>query len=191
MTRCKYWDSGFCYAPDYLKTNAVQGGCFEPEHCPTFRNSAPVQYETPMTKNEEEIEKVKAEIKVLEKKLSLLEEAEKTKTPCEEAYKRVYGNYPFTDIADTCWSGSTWTDFSTGYNAAQEDYKVGEHQEPKEEPKTLYQTLCDGGFNVWNCREICDIVIEWIYQYDCDYAKNDDYLEGYQKCQIVLEERLK
>lgn len=37
----------------------------------------PVQYETPMTENEEEIEKVKAQIKVLEKKLSFLEELEK------------------------------------------------------------------------------------------------------------------
>ena len=39
----------------------------------------PVQYETPMTKSEEEIEKVKAQIKVLEKKLSFLEELKKTK----------------------------------------------------------------------------------------------------------------
>lgn len=189
MTRCKYWDSGFCYAPDYLKTNAVQGGCFEPEHCPTFRNSAPVQYETPMTKNEEEIEKVKAEIKVLEKKLSLLEEAEKTKTPCEEAFKRVFSYYP-----EGC-EKSFWISFQKGYEAATQDYKVGEYQEtveePKEEPKTLYRTLCDGGFSVWNCHEICDIVKEWIYEYNCDYAKNDDYLEGYQKCQTVLEERMR
>ena len=34
MTRCKYWDCGWCYAPDDVKTNATQGSCFEPEHCP-------------------------------------------------------------------------------------------------------------------------------------------------------------
>jgi len=111
MSACKYYDCGWCYAPDYLKTNAVQGGCFEPEHCPSqmtdlkftspsgettikvqdtgrlgtvapktqlhIKMDEPVQYETPMTENEEEIEKVKAQIKVLEKKLSFLEELEK------------------------------------------------------------------------------------------------------------------
>jgi hypothetical protein len=34
MTRCKYLDCGWCYAPDDVKTNATQGSCFEPEHCP-------------------------------------------------------------------------------------------------------------------------------------------------------------
>jgi len=34
MTRCKYWDCGWCYAPNDIKTNATQSGCFEPEHCP-------------------------------------------------------------------------------------------------------------------------------------------------------------
>jgi len=37
-----------------------------------------------------EIEKVKGEIKVLQSKLALLEELEKTKTPVEEAYKNAY-----------------------------------------------------------------------------------------------------
>ena len=111
MSACKYWDSGFCYAPDYLKTNAVQGGCFEPEYCPSqmsdlkftspsgettikvqdtgrlgtvapktqlhIKMDEPVKYETPMT----EIEELKAQIKVLEKKLSFLEELERTKSP--------------------------------------------------------------------------------------------------------------
>ena len=188
MTRCKYWDSGFCYAPDYLKTNAVQGGCFEPEHCPTFRNSAPVQYETPMTKNEEEIEKVKAEIKVLEKKLSLLEEAEKTKTPCEEAFKRVFSYYP-----EGC-EKSFWISFQKGYEAATQDYKVGEYQEtveePKEEPKTLYQILRELD-KPMIIDDVCSAVERWIFQYDCDYATCKEYLEGYIECQTVLEERLR
>ena len=32
--KCKYWDCGWCYAPENVKTNATQGGCFEPEYCP-------------------------------------------------------------------------------------------------------------------------------------------------------------
>jgi hypothetical protein len=32
--KCRYWDCGWCYAPENVKTNATQGGCFEPEYCP-------------------------------------------------------------------------------------------------------------------------------------------------------------
>ena len=31
---CKYFDSGWCYAPKGVENNSVQGGCFEPEYCP-------------------------------------------------------------------------------------------------------------------------------------------------------------
>jgi hypothetical protein len=61
---------------------------------------------------------------------------EKHKTPCEEAFKRLYTYYPVTDITDPCWDGSTWTHFVNGYKSAQEDYKVGEFQ------PTPIETLC-------------------------------------------------
>ena len=80
-----------------------------------------------------EIEEVKAQIKVLEKKLSFLEELEKTKSPCEKAFKEFYGAYPITDIADTSWDSDGWVYFEAGYNAAQKDYKVGEFQEQEEQ----------------------------------------------------------
>ena len=82
----------------------------------------PVQYKTPMTENEEEIEKVKAQIKVLEKKLSFLEELEKTKSPAEEAYKKWWGEYP-----SNTWQCDVarWEAFKMGYNAAYEE-KVSE-----------------------------------------------------------------
>ena len=140
-----------------------------------------------------EIEKTKKEIEVLTKKLSFLEELEKTKSPAEEAFKRVYGRYPITDIADTCWDGSTWTNFINGYDAAQEDYKVGEYQEPEEEPeelKTLYQMLYD---RVWIepcCDEFCNIVKEWMSQYTHN-VMTGEYLKGYEECLTVLEENLK
>ena len=65
MTACKYWDCGWCYAPNYLKTNSINSTCVNPYKCPISPLSEPVQYETPMT----EIEELKAQIKVLEKKL--------------------------------------------------------------------------------------------------------------------------
>ena len=80
-----------------------------------------------------EIEELKAQIKVLEKKLSFLEELEKTKTPAEIAFKEFYGAYPITDIADTSWDSDGWIYFEAGYNAAQKDYKVGEFQEQEEQ----------------------------------------------------------
>jgi hypothetical protein len=83
-----------------------------------------------------EIEKTEGEIKVLQAKLELLKEMEKHKTPCEEAFKRVYGRYPVTDIADACWEGSLWINFKKGYDEAQKDYKVGEFQ------PTPIKTVC-------------------------------------------------
>jgi hypothetical protein len=136
MSACKYYDCGWCYAPYYLKTSAINGACNTPYKCLTFRESEPVKYETPMT----EIEKVKAQIKVLEKKLSFLEELEKTKTPCEEGYKKVFGYYPVTDVGDAYWEY-----FQKGYEQAQKDYKVGEFQEPEKEPVSLYKRFLNEG----------------------------------------------
>ena len=76
-----------------------------------------------------EIEKTEGEIKVLQAKLELLKEMEKHKTPCEEAYKRVYGFYPET-------YEDSWSAFQDGYIASQKDYKVGEYQ------PTPIETLC-------------------------------------------------
>ena len=67
-----------------------------------------------------EIELVKQEIKMLQSKLSFLEELEKTKSPVEEAYKEVYGHYPLIDENDCCrWEGKIWFAFQKGYEAHQ------------------------------------------------------------------------
>ncbi len=68
-----------------------------------------------------EIEEVKAQIKVLEKKLSFLEELEKTKSPVEEAYKRVYGVYPMTGPSVDGIDDIRWRAFQMGYNASKEE----------------------------------------------------------------------
>ena len=74
-----------------------------------------------------EIQKTEGEIKVLQAKLELLKEMEKHKSPCEEAYKRVYGEYPMGE--------PFWIVFKKGYEAAQKDYKVGEYQPKEKEQK--------------------------------------------------------
>jgi len=137
-----------------------------------------------------EIQKVKAEIKMLEKKLSFLEELEKTKSPVEEAFKRVYGRYPVTDIADTCWDGSTWTNFEQGYNAAYEEKVSQEPEEESEELKTLHQLFHETVWIVPDCDEFCEIVKEWMSQYTHN-VMTGEYLKGYEECLTVLRENLK
>ena len=83
-----------------------------------------------------EIEEVRAQIKVLQKKLDFLEELEKTKSPVEEAYKRVYGVYPMTDLGDGCWEN-----FQAGYKSAQKDYKVGEWEPTPQTPEQVADGL--------------------------------------------------
>ena len=146
MTQCKYYDAGRCYAPEDIETNAVQGACIEPEYCGyTIQKETRQTGKTKFTTNKllrlamektqipfnNEIEELKAQIKVLEKKLSFLEELEKTKSPVEEAYKDWWGEYPETGT----WDGfdeKRWQGFQAGYNASQKDYKVGEFQEPED-----------------------------------------------------------
>jgi ribosomal protein L23 len=102
-----------------------------------------VQKVKKMTENEEEIEKVKAEIKVLEKKLSFLVELEQTKTPVEEAFKDNYGVYP--NELKTTDDFNCWKSFKRGYNAAQKDYKVGEFQVPAKDTVSLYRRFVNEG----------------------------------------------
>jgi hypothetical protein len=70
-----------------------------------------------------EIEKTEGEIKVLQAKLELLKEMENHKTPCEKAYKRVYGAYPPTTPSVSNFEDTRWSVFQAGYNAAQEPEK--------------------------------------------------------------------
>jgi hypothetical protein len=74
-----------------------------------------------------EIELLKQEIKMLQSKLSFLEELEKTKTSCEEAYKNTYGYYP-----DMEHNANSFSIFQKGYNVAYEE-KVDEPTKPMNE----------------------------------------------------------
>jgi hypothetical protein len=135
-----------------------------------------------------EIEKTKAEIKMLEKKLSFLEELEKTKSPVEEAFKEFYGAYPITDIADTSWDSDGWIYFEAGYNAAYEEKVAQEPEEEPEELKTLYQMF--DGEQYYHRDKIWHIVKRWMSQYTHN-VMTGEYLKGYEECLTVLEENLK
>lgn len=87
-----------------------------------------------------EIEKTKAEIKVLEAKLSLLEELKKQKSPVEIAFKDSYGVYP--DELKTTDDFNCWNSFRRGYIAAKQE-KVGEYQPTPQTPEQVAQGLRD------------------------------------------------
>ena len=58
----------------------------------------------------------------------------KPKSPAEEAYKKVYGSYPMGE--------PFWIVFEKGYNASQEDYKVGEFQPtPQERGERVHKEM--------------------------------------------------
>ena len=125
-----------------------------------------------------EIEKTKQEIEVLTAKLALLEEIENHKTPCEEAFQRVYGFYPET-------YEDSWSSFQDGYIAAQKDYKV---EEP-EELKTLYDVLRELDKPLFT-DDVCSAVKNWMSQYT-DNVMCGEYKKGYEYCLLVLKENLK
>ena len=137
-----------------------------------------------------EIEKVKAEIKVLEKKLSFLEELEKTKSPVEEAFKDWMGMYPPTNPSVDNIFDIRWRAFQMGYNAAYEEKVAQEPEEEPEELKTLYQMMYDEKWCKSGCDEFCNIVKEWMSQYTHN-VMTGEYLKGYEECLTVLEENLK
>ena len=87
-----------------------------------------------------EIERVKAQIFVLQKKLSFLEELEKTKSPVEEAYKDWMGVYPPTNPSVDGIDDIRWRAFQMGYNAAYEE-KVSEWEPTPQEPEQVADGL--------------------------------------------------
>jgi hypothetical protein len=72
------------------------------------------------SKMTETIQQLKEDIAILQEKLRKLEELQRTKSPAEEAFKKVYHRYP--DKLDDKY-GSAWDIFEKGYNAAQEPEK--------------------------------------------------------------------
>ena len=91
-----------------------------------------------------EIEKTEGEIKVLQAKLELLKEMENHKTPAEEAYKRVYGEYPMGE--------PFWIVFKKGYEAHQS--LVDDANKIKAAAASMINCIIEGnppnGCSTWN-----------------------------------------
>lgn len=87
-----------------------------------------------------EIEELKAQIKVLQSKLSFLEELEKAKSPVEEAFKDWMGVYPPTNPSVDNIFDIRWRAFQKGYDAAYEE-KVSEWEPTPQTPEQVADGL--------------------------------------------------
>ena len=81
-----------------------------------------------------EIELLKQEIKMLQSKLSFLDELEKTKSPVEEAYKDWWGQYPELET-DSEYDDMRWRGFQAGYHFAYEEKVKEDNYNDKSQPK--------------------------------------------------------
>lgn len=102
-------------------------------------------YDTKMT---ETIQQTKEDIAILQEKLQKLEELQRTKSPVEKAYKRVYGCYPPTTPSVSNSEDERWSAFQKGYNASKEECEAEEEPTPQEPAKNkvpLYTRFTDRG----------------------------------------------
>jgi hypothetical protein len=152
-----------------------------------------------------EIEKVKGEIKVLQAKLSLLEEMENYKTPAEEAYKEWMGEYPSTDESVDNTDDIRWRAFQMGWMKAQ--VPVEESQSTpmdevvdrlikKYQAQKLWNMVRDKlGYSIDCCDEIVDLVEKWLPEYQSAAgSQNVDVeflVDGYNDCLNKLKEKLR
>ena len=121
----------------------------------TFKNKL---WRTEMT---ETIQQTKEDIAILQEKLQKLEELQRTKSPIEKAYYRVYGCYPPTTPSVSNSEDERWSNFQKGYNASKEECKVEEKPKPK--PETLYNIVRHLlGYSIDCCDEIVDAVEDWL-----------------------------
>ena len=133
----------------------------------TFKNKL---WRTEMT---ETIQQTKEDIAILQEKLQKLEELQRTKSPIEKAYYRVYGCYPPTTPSVSNSEDERWSNFQKGYNASKEECKVEEEPKPmddvinrlleKYESQKLWNMVRNElGYSINCCDEIVDLVERWI-----------------------------
>jgi hypothetical protein len=123
-----------------------------------------------MTSNKE-IELLKQQIKMLQSKLSLLEEIETHKSPVEEAYKDWCGEYPSGSPSEDV----RWDAFLNGYWATQPKAVPVEEPQSKSmdevvdrlvkkyQAQKLWNRVRDElGYSIDCCDEIVDLVEKWL-----------------------------
>lgn len=195
MTKCKYYDCGWCYhtEPYMTNSNSVTGACELPQFCPVLikktreEETMTSPYDSVINKKEmTEKELIQKQIEELQTTLKLLEIEENRRTPCEKAYRDVYGKFPITDsMSGGDGDYIAWDAFQKGWEAALEYYKK---ETPQERGERIHQELEDQLKKMqdlkkleeknWNTKTkflkhetLYDVIIEWYNNLD---ENNDD-----------------
>ena len=148
----------------------------------------------------ETIQQLKEDIAILQEKLQKLEELQRTKSPVEEAFKRVYYRYP--DKLDV--EQGVWDIFEKGYNTSKEDCKVEELKPmndvidrllEKYKSKKLFDVIKNLGYSVDMCYEIVDAVRCWLPEpQSSSGSQNVDVellVDGFNDCVRKMKEMLR
>ena len=145
----------------------------------------------------ETIQTVKEDIAILQEKLKKLEELQRTKSPVEKAFKKVYGEYPPTTPSVSNSEDERWSNFQKGYNASKEECKVEEEPKPMDDvidrllekyksQKLWNMVRNELGYSVDCVNEIVDLVERWIpEEQSAEGSQNTfaiDATEGFNHC---------
>jgi hypothetical protein len=121
-----------------------------------------------------EIELLKQEIKMLQSKLSFLEELEKTKSPVEEAYKDWWGQYPQLET-DSEYDEMRWQGFQAGFHFAYEEKVKEDDCNDKSQPRMEFD--CGGKFEVVSYNDKVYYRLEFTDEvYWCKRKYDDDVM---------------
>jgi len=159
--------------------------------CPTHK----LEIKKRKMTSKETIQQLKEDITLLQMKLQKLEEMEKHKSPVEEAYKRVYGNYPDTGICNGM-SYVWWDVFCKGYNASKEECKVEEKPTPQEQENNEWRNVAlrfgEELVSIGPCGYYDMTANDWLEWAKGAYEKNSDDLlkfmrEKQRKCEALTE----
>jgi hypothetical protein len=218
MNSCKYYDCGWCYAPDDVETSASsQSACLDPDYCPYLKSQMTKEetleceikeYTLEIEQKAKEIGNLKDILDRKEQELKQMKETDistvliegDTATIMGVKYKRI--EEPKSPVEEaykkvygayppTTPSVSNFED--TRWSVFQAGYnasKVSETPQEPEELKTLYQMFYDEKWSSVGCDDICKVVEEWMSQY-ADNVMTGEYKKGYEYCLLVLEENLK
>ena len=134
-------------------------------------------------KKMDEIEEVKAQLKVLQSKLSFLEELSKTQSPIEKAFYRVYGCYPPTTPSVSNSEDERWSNFQKGYNASKDECS---------EWKNAALLFGEELVSIIPCGYYDMTAEEWVKWAKGAYEKNSDDLlklvrEKQRKCEALVD----
>jgi hypothetical protein len=110
MNYCKYYDCGWCYAPDDVKTNTIQSACVEPDYCPYLKSQNQMTNEQTL---EYEIKEYALEIEQKAKEIGKLKDILDRK---EQQLKQMTE----TDISKVLIEGDTATIMGVKYKRVEE-----------------------------------------------------------------------